>query len=318
MNGFALLFANGEVSELANGNRPALLRSDFIWEHFEQDEAIDVADAMRQDDIPEVVLRALVASETRPRCDQIEDGALINLRGPASSPAPDGDSLVSIRAWVHGNRVISVSRRNLSATSSVAAAMRAGEISDAGDLVAAFSQSISGGLDPEVANLGDQVDDCESEVEAGNIYQLRRRIAAIRSEAIAYRRFVAPNRDALLSMTSLRVDWLADDDRLHIREAADRFARMAEELEAVRERAALLHEQLTDLRTELIDQRSLLIAIVAFIFLPLTFITGLLGMNVTGIPFAHQPWAFWGVVAFCFVVGLGVLGWFGMRHWLGK
>ena len=75
-----------------------------------------------------------------------------------------------------------------------------------------------------------------------------------------------------------------------------------------RERAALLHEQLTDLRAELVDRRSLMIAIVAFIFLPLTFVTGLLGMNVAGIPFAHQQWAFWGVVGFCVVLGLGVLG----------
>jgi len=74
----------------------------------------------------------------------------------------------------------------------------------------------------------------------------------------------------------------------------------------------------TDLRAEIIDQRSLLIAVVAFIFLPLTFITGLLGMNVAGIPFAQHPWAFWGVVAFCILIGLVVLGWFRMRHWLGK
>jgi zinc transporter len=112
--------------------------------------------------------------------------------------------------------------------------------------------------------------------------------------------------------------WLAEDDRLHIREAADRFARMAEELEAVRERAALLHEQLSDMRTEQVDQRSLYISIVAFIFLPLTFITGLLGMNVEGIPYAHRPWAFWGVVGFCVAVGLVVLGWFAARHWLRR
>jgi len=75
---------------------------------------------------------------------------------------------------------------------------------------------------------------------------------------------------------------------------------------------------LTDLRAEQVDQRSLYIAIVAFIFLPLTFITGLLGMNVEGIPYAHSPWAFWGVVAFCILVGLAVLGWFGMRNWLRR
>ena len=62
---------------------------------------------------------------------------------------------------------------------------------------------------------------------------------------------------------------------------------MAEDLEAVRERSALIHEQLTDLRSEQIEKRALLLSIVALIFLPLTFLTGLLGMNVDGIPFAH-------------------------------
>ena len=93
---------------------------------------------------------------------------------------------------------------------------------------------------------------------------------------------------------------------------------MAEELEAVRERAALLHEQLTDLRAEDLDQRSLLISVIAFIFLPLTFITGLLGMNVEGIPYAHTHWAFWGVVAFCVLLGAAVLAWFARRHWLRR
>lgn len=318
MNGFALESRDSLVRQLAPGELPDPTGANFLWEHFERIDEADINLDALGGHVPDLVLGALVASETRPRCDQIEDGALINLRGPAAAPATDGDPLVSIRAWVHDNRVITVSRRKLSATQAVAAMMRAGQLSDPGDLVAALSQAISGELDPEVAQLGDVVDDCESELESGNIYHLRRRIATIRSQAIAYRRFVAPNRDALGVLAGLKVAWLADDDRLHIREAADRFARMAEELEAVRERAALLHEQLTDLRTELIDQRSLMIAIVAFIFLPLTFITGLLGMNVDGIPFAHQAWAFWGVVLFCIAVGLGVLGWFGLRNWLGK
>src|SRR3546814_17545771 len=68
---------------------------------------------------------------------------------------------------------------------------------------------------------------------------------------------------------------------------------MAEELEAVRERSALLHEQLTDLRTEQIDQRSLIVALIALIFLPLTFVTGLFGMNVEGIPIRRDGMAFW-------------------------
>jgi zinc transporter len=198
----------------------------------------------------------------------------------------------------------------------VIAKMEAGKIHDAGDLVSAFAWAISTQLDPKVSDLGDTLDECESSLDTGNIYGMRRQIAEIRSEAIAYRRFVAPDRDALQTLANLDVAWLAEDDRLHIREAADRFARMAEELEAVRERAALLHEQLSDMRAEQVDQRALYISIVAFIFLPLTFITGLLGMNVEGIPYAQHAHAFWWVTGFCVLVGLGVLTWFAARHWL--
>jgi zinc transporter len=92
---------------------------------------------------------------------------------------------------------------------------------------------------------------------------------------------------------------------------------MAEELESIRERAALNHETLTDLRAEQIDQRSLIVAVVAMVFLPLTFITGLLGMNVT-IPIADQPLAFWGVFWFCVVIAVAITAYFVRRHWFER
>jgi zinc transporter len=86
------------------------------------------------------------------------------------------------------------------------------------------------------------------------------RSIAYASQAIGYRRFLVPQRAALEKLAACRCDWLRDDDRLHLSAAADRAARMAEELESIRERAALTHETLTDLRAEQIDQRSLIIA----------------------------------------------------------
>jgi zinc transporter len=41
-------------------------------------------------------------------------------------------------------------------------------------------------------------------------------------------------------------------------------------------------------------------------------------MNVEGIPYAQEPWAFWGVVGVCFLIGAVVLAWFMWRHWLRK
>ena len=317
MSCVAVLVGDGPTRKLTPEEALAYRGPGFVWTHVESAGDDDLP-AVVADDIPDVAANALIATETRPRCDRIDDGAIINIRGPAAEETEDSDRLVSIRMWARKGKVDSVTRRRLAATEAVLDQMHAGAILDPGDLVSAYAREISKKLDPEVADLGDQLDDCESQLETGNKFRLRSSITRIRSEAIAFRRFVAPDRDALVTLAQLDFDWLAEDDRLHIREAADRFARMAEELEAVRERSALLHEQLTDLRAEDLDQRSLLISVFAFIFLPLTFITGLLGMNVEGIPYAKSHWAFWGVVAFCVLIGVVVLAWFARRHWLRR
>ena len=318
MEGALLAGTDGAVRRLSVEEAAGHSGPGFLWLHLEGRDESDLSLLRARHDVPDVAAGALAATETRPRCDRIDHGAILNLRGPGDIDPEDSDRLVSIRFWVLANKVVSLSRRRLGATSEVIRLMEAGRVRDSGDLVAAFARAISTELDPEVAALGDRLDEVESDLEPAFLYRLRRTITAARSQAIGFRRFVAPDRDALRTLAALDFDWLAEDDRLHIVEAADRFARMAEELEAVRERAALLHEQITDLRAEQLDQRSLLISIVAFIFLPLTFITGLLGMNVEGIPYAGRPWAFWGIVAFCVLVSLAVLAWFARRHWLRR
>jgi zinc transporter len=314
----ALLLVDGAVRRLSVEEADAYEGPGFLWIHLEGRDEEDLAFLRSSDDIPDVAAGALAATETRPRCDRMDHGAILNLRGPGDLDPDDSDRLVSIRLWVTACKVTSVSRRRLGATASVLAKMEAGRIIDSGDLVAAFARAISTQLDPEVSALGDTLDDVECALDGSHLYRLRPIITKVRAQAIAFRRFVAPDRDALRTLADLDFEWLAADDRLHIVEAADRFARMAEELEAVRERAALLHEQITDLRAEQVDQRALYISIVAFIFLPLTFITGLLGMNVEGIPYAQAEWAFWGVVGFCVATGLAVFVWFYWRHWINR
>jgi zinc transporter len=290
----------------------------FVWVHLDGREKDTLQWLQDHGGMPRTVIYALTATETRPRSEAIDDGALVNLRGPAAEEnnAKNGeDTLVSIRVWVEKGRAISVSFHALKGIDKLVGQMKAGEIKDPGDLISHLAMAITKEVDPVISELDDLVDQCELKLEPDNAFETRRKIAAARSDAIAYRRFVAPQRQALTQLAELDAPWLEEDDRLHLREAADRFARMAEDLEAVRERSALIHEQLTDLRSELIEKRALLLSIVALIFLPLTFVTGLLGMNVEGIPFAKQPWAFDAVCGFCLAVAIAITAWFAAARW---
>lgn len=290
--------------------------AELVWVHYDLERGATLDHHSCPIPMPEMARDALTAFETRPRSERIDDGAMLNLRGLGEIEQYGGDPLVSIRMWAERNFLVTASFRDLLAMSSVREAMAAGRYRDAGDIIAALADAITEGLDPKVADLGDRLDDIESVLEtAQRPTAIRRRVSRVRQMAISYRRFIAPQRIALERLQQMGLDWLDESDQIKLRASADRCARMAEELEAVRERSAVAHEELTDLRAEKIDARSLFIAIIAMIFLPLTFITGLLGMNVAGIPYAQHPHAFWWVTAGCLALAILIIGWFAMRKW---
>ena len=66
-------------------------------------------------------------------------------------------------------------------------------------------------------------------------------------------------------------------------------------LDAIRDRAQVVRDQVVDIRAEAMNRQMLVLSVVAAIFLPLGLLTGLLGINVGGIPGAGTPWAFWAV-----------------------
>ncbi|MDB5677871.1 zinc transporter ZntB [Sphingomonas bacterium] len=316
MSGFAFqVSAVGKAKKCGIKNALSA-RNGFVWVHLStnNEHAQEwLANTAKLDDY---LVDALTATETRPRCEQVGEGALLNLRGRSDDELTSSDPLASVRIWAIDRRVISVTRKKLLAVDTVEHCVAEGNVLDPGDLITEFATAITSDLDPDVAQLGDDLDECETQLDAEKVFELRRTVSRVRVQSIGYRRFLAPQRSALEKLATLPVGWLSDDDRLHLSAAADRAARMAEELESIRERAALTHEALTDLRAEQIDQRSLIISIAAMIFLPLTFLTGLYGMNVRGLWLADQPWAFDAIVGICVLTAVGVTGYFVRNHWL--
>jgi zinc transporter len=316
MTGFAYqVSAAGKAKKCSIKDVPSG-RGGFVWVHLStnNEHAQEwLANTAKLDDY---LVEALTATETRPRCDQFGEGALLNLRGRSEDQMTSSDPLASVRIWAVEGRVISVTRKKLSVIDAVERAVTGSKILDPGDLIASFATAITADLDPEVADLGDTLDECETQLDADRVFELRHAVTRVRAQSIGYRRFLAPQRTALEKLATLPIGWLADDDRLHLSAAADRAARMAEELESIRERSALMHEALTDLRAEQIDQRGLIISIAALIFLPLTFLTGLYGMNVRGLWLADQPWAFDAIVGICVLTAISVTTYFVRQHWL--
>jgi zinc transporter len=225
--------------------------------------------------------------------------------------------MVSIRMWLEPRRVITLRHRRAMAVDDVRASLTTGRgPTTTGDLLVELSRCLLERMAGVIDDLDDHVDALENEVLTSESGELRPRLADLRRQAISLRRHLAPQRDVMARLQNERASWLTDIDRIHLRELADRTTRYVEDLDAARERAAVTQEELNTRIAEHTNKTMYLLSIVAAIFLPLGLVTGLLGINVGGIPGTDNPWAFAIVCAMLVATALIMVWGFRRKHWL--
>jgi len=266
-----------------------------------------------------LVVAALGAQDTRPRCTVHGEGALMNLRGVNLNPGDEVEDMVSVRLWITGREIVSAQLRRLMAAGDVwEAALRGQGPVRSGDLVARLALRLADRAEPVIAGLNERIDDIEEKVDQGPWAVSRADLGDVRRMAIKLRRHIAPQRDALSTFEIEDLPWLTHEDRSRLREAVERVTRLSEELDAIRDRAQVVQDQIMEHRSEVMNQQMLILSVVAAIFLPLGLLTGLLGINVGGIPGADDPRAFWVVTAGIVIVGVALFGVFRMLGWLRR
>ena len=159
-------------------------------------------------------------------------------------------------------------------------------------------------MGPIIADLDDAIDDIEDRVLADTQSSLRGELWQLRRQAIALRRYVSPQREAMARLVTERLSWIDTQTGQRLREVADRITRYVEDLDSARERASIVQDELTTRLSEQMNRNMYVLSVIAGIFLPLSLLTGLLGINVAGIPGDKWPWAFTVVTGGIFIIGL--------------
>jgi zinc transporter len=260
---------------------------------------------------------AMLAEETRPRSISFKDGMLVILRGVNLNPGSDPEDMVALRVWIEKNRVISVRARRLMAVQDLRDTLDAGRgPKDCGELLVGIANRLVDRMGPVVDDMGDVVDGLENELLISESRDIRMKLRELRREAIGLRRHLAPQRDALSRLQQDEQPWLEAPHRRRLRETADRVLRIVEELDELRERAAIIQDELMNRLSEQMNRTMYVLTVVASVLLPLSFLTGLLGINVGGIPWAENNLGFLIVVIVLVVVGMLQLLIFRRLKWL--
>ncbi|MDX1425680.1 MAG: zinc transporter ZntB [Kiloniellales bacterium] len=265
-----------------------------LWVHLDRHSERACQWVQNRSRLDRITADALLAEETRPRSVSVGQGLLVILRGVNLNPGADPEDMVSLRLYADDRRIISVRLRRLMAVSDLTDRLTDGQgPRTTGDFLAMVADLLVARMEPVIDSLGEGVDLLETELSTLRPQRARHDLRELRHTAIVLRRYLTPQRDIMGRLQMEAFDWLSQHNRLALREVGDRIARYVEELEEVRERAAVLQDELLNRLSETANRTIYLLTIVAAIMLPLSFVTGLLGINVGGMPGVDDPRAFW-------------------------
>ena len=289
----------------------------FLWVHLDANTDKAKNWLTRKSGLAPLIQEALLESGSRPRSVVSHSELLIILRGINCNPGADPEDMVALRMFISGQRIVSMRRKRVMAIQDIHEKLiSGGGPTNKGEFLAAVVDRITERIGDVVASIEDRVDEVEDTIISSETEALRPQLTELRRESISMRRYIAPQRDMLGRLTHDRIDWLKDEDRLLLREAAERTARYVEDIDAARERALIAQEELNTKLSEQMNRAMYTLSIVAAIFLPLGLITGLLGINVGGIPGTESPWAFLAVTVLLLALGIFLIAWFRKIKWL--
>lgn len=241
-----------------------------------------------------LIIDALLAEETRPRMVEHSEGLLLILRGMNFNLNADPEDMVSLRLWIDPYRIISVQRRPVKAVEDIAAALSSGKgPKNAGAFLSALTHQMFERMEPVLDDLEERTDTLEEEIIESPEVEERQMIIELRKEAIIYKRYLLPQRDVLIGLRSSPLPWIEALHKRQLQETLDRVIRYIEDLDSLRERTQIIKDELVNMLSDRMNHNMYVLSVIAAIFLPLHFMTGLLGMNVAGIPGAENPFAFW-------------------------
>lgn len=289
----------------------------MLWIHLDSKNPETQSWLLNKSNISPLTCESLLEQETRPRNISTGDGLLLILRGVNCNPGADPEDMVAIRMLVTENRIITIRYRRILAIQDIRENVTSGKgPRSAGEFIVMVSERIADRMGDVISDIDDKAGDLEDSVLTGESRELRTEIANLRRMTIGLRRYIAPQRDVLARLLHDRIPWINEVDRAHLREIAERTARFVEDIDSVRDRSAITHEELNNKLSEQMNKAMYTLSIIAAIFLPLGLITGLLGINVGGIPGTESMWAFAIVTATLFVLGIGLMIWFKKIKWL--
>lgn len=290
---------------------------EVVWMHLNRTTPDLEGWLQREFGMPESTAELLTSPGTRPRAFRDHDTLVATLRGINFNPDAQPEDMVSMQLWSDGVRLVTLRDAPLQTPREVLARID-GEVgpTDAGATITLLAELLITRMNQSILDMNAVIDRLEDEDPEADPEGMLRRISVIRRNCLALKRHMSPQHEALEAISRDAPPWFEEEDRREIAESIARLRRYIDDVDISKESALVLQDELRARSLASSEHATYMLTIVAGIFLPLSFLTGLLGINVGGIPGVDDPQAFWVVAGGCAALIAGMVLVFRRLRWL--
>lgn len=284
---------------------------DFVWLHFDLVNAATEQWIQQNLDLSEAFFEMLHEGSHSTRVEYA-DGTLISVVNDVLFDFSfDASQISTIWLSVDRHMLVSARKKPLRSIDRLRAAVKNGELFGSSvELLVHLLHAQADVLAQIARDSIAKVDEIEDQMLRGRPEQNRTHLGHLRSVMVRLKRLLAPEPAALFRLLNRPPDWMSEADAQELRQSTEEFSVSLNDVATLEERIKLLQEEIAAQVQEQNNRSLFVLTIFTVLALPVNIVAGLFGMNVGGVPFTHQPYGFWIIIAFIITFSL-VAG-----HWL--
>jgi magnesium transporter len=267
-----------------------------------------------------LLLEDVVNTDHRPKIDDYEDNLFIVLKRLWFSTEKDSVIAEQISLVLGKKFVVSFQENNTDIFRPVRDRLLKGKgrlrKMDSDYLAYCLLDTVVDGYFTVLEKIGEKLENMEEELIDRPATDTLQRIYSLKKEMIFLRKSVWPLRAVIAGLEKTESELINEQTYLFIRDLYDHVEAIIETIESFRD---ILSEMLNTYHSNLSnDMNSVMkvLTIIATIFIPITFIAGVYGMNFANMPELQTAWGYPAALVLMFLAAAGMLVYFRVKKWL--
>ena len=269
-------------SEIATALPPG---DGVTWLHFRLADARAERFLLTSELMPTALRKRITEHDAHTVVEPTADGLMVVVSDFSFEHADDAGEAAVLWGFATAHSFVTARMRASQSADLLRIAFREGLKAGSGfEVVAALFEQRNTVLRQVAARQTDEVNEIEDEILRGDIKAQRQSLGRVRRQCARIRRHFAPEHGALRKLLLRPPTWMERADEERLRSEADELGDLIGDTNELYERAKLLQEELAGQLAEKTSDRLYLLSILTAVFLPMTLISGIFGMNVAGLP----------------------------------